>query len=81
MRLRAIAATAVLATLALRADVTVAQINELSANDVKSSKPTPRTASGRPDLSGYWKGTRDTKPGGNIGKDLPGWKLPLTAAC
>ena len=31
-------------------------------------------------LSGYWKGTRETKPGGNIGKDLPGWKLPLTPA-
>ena len=38
------------------------------------------TAHGKrtPDLSGYWKGTRDTRPGGNIGKDLPGWKLPLT---
>src|SRR5215472_1395971 len=35
---------------------------------------------GHPDFSGYWKGTRDTKPGGNIGKDLPGWKLPLTPA-
>ena len=37
-------------------------------------------ASGRPDFSGYWKGTSDTKPVGNIGKDLPGWKLPLTPA-
>ena len=43
-------------------------------------KPTPRTADGHPDLSGYWKGTRDTTPGGNIGKDLPGFKLPLTPA-
>lgn len=54
----------------------------LTVVDVKSAtpRPTPRTASGRPDLSGYWKGTRDTRPGGNIGKDLPGWKLPLTPA-
>ena len=27
---------------------------------------THRTADGHPDLSGYWKGTRDTKPGGNM---------------
>src|SRR3984957_20676123 len=44
------------------------------------SKPTPRTADGHPDLSGYWKGDRKTKPVGNIGKDLPGFKLPLTPA-
>ncbi len=35
---------------------------------------------GHPDLNGYWKGTRDTKPAGNIAKDLPGLKLPLTPA-
>ena len=54
----------------------------LTVEDVKSAtpRPTPRTAGGRPDLSGYWKGTRDTRPVGNIGKDLPGWKLPLTPA-
>jgi hypothetical protein len=43
-------------------------------------KPTPRTADGHPDLNGYWKGTRDTVPVGNIAKDLPGLKLPLTPA-
>src|SRR5690348_18227288 len=48
--------------------------------DFKSTKPTPRTADGRPDLSGFWRGTRETQPGGNIGKDLPGFKLPLTPA-
>lgn len=43
-------------------------------------RPVPRDAAGHPDLSGYWKPIRDkTKPGGNIGKDLPGFKLPLTA--
>src|SRR5580704_17742453 len=54
----------------------------LTAVDDKTvtPKPAPRTAVGRPDLSGYWKGTRDTRPGGNIGKDLPGFKLPLTPA-
>jgi len=44
------------------------------------SKPTPRTADGHPDLDGFWKGDRKTKPVGNIGKDLPGFKLPLTPA-
>jgi hypothetical protein len=43
-------------------------------------KPAPRTADGHPDLSGFWRGTKATQPGGNIGKDLPGFKLPLTAA-
>src|SRR5438552_856042 len=59
-----------------------AQERSLTAVDDKSAKPkpTPRTADGHPDLSGYWKGTRDTMPGGNIGKDLPGLKLPLTPA-
>src|SRR2546428_8305394 len=56
--------------------------SSLTAVDVKSAKPkpAPRTADGHPDLSGYWKGTRDTIPVGNIGKDLPGLKLPLTPA-
>jgi hypothetical protein len=41
-------------------------------------KPTPRAADGRPDFNGFWKGDRKTKPVGNIGKDLPGFKLPFT---
>lgn len=54
---------------------------ELTAPEPTGPKrPAPRMADGRPDLSGYWKGTRDTKPGGNIAKDLPGLKLPLTPA-
>ena len=52
----------------------------LTAPDVKSTKPAPRTTGGHPDLSGYWKGTRETKPVGNIAKDLPGLKLPFTPA-
>src|ERR1700693_6431939 len=51
----------------------------LTAPDVKSTRPAPRL-SGHPDLSGYWKGTRETKPVGNIAKDLPGLKLPFTPA-
>ncbi len=52
----------------------------LTAPDVKSFKPAPRTADGHPDLSGFWKGTRDTKPVGNLAKDIPGLKLPFTPA-
>src|ERR1700751_2980449 len=40
----------------------------------------PRTPDGHPDLNGFWKGTRDTKPVGNIAKDQPGLKLPFTPA-
>jgi hypothetical protein len=43
-------------------------------------KPTPRTADGHPDLSGHWRTEPGTRPIGNIGKDLPGFKLPLTPA-
>jgi hypothetical protein len=42
--------------------------------------PTPRGADGHPDLNGFWKGSLATSPVGNIGKDLPGFKLPLTVA-
>ena len=62
-------ATTILAMLALSCVGVFAQgANSLTAVDVKSAIPAPRTADGHPDLSGYWKGTRDTKPGGNIGK-------------
>lgn len=44
------------------------------------TKPAPRTADGHPDLNGYWKGSRQTKPVGNIAKDLPGFELPFTPA-
>jgi hypothetical protein len=57
------------------------QERSLTEADTKTpTAPTPRTADGHPDFSGYWKGTRDTVPVGNIGKDLPGHKLPLTPA-
>ena len=42
--------------------------------------PTPRTADGHPDLTGSWRDDGNAKPHGNIGKDLPGFKLPFTAA-
>jgi hypothetical protein len=68
--------------LLLFATASFGQDNPLTAVDVKSAKrrAAPRMADGHPDFSGYWKGTRDTTPGGNIGKDLPGFKLPLTPA-
>jgi hypothetical protein len=68
------------AALVLAASPGFAQDGGLTATDVKSTKQVPRMADGHPDFSGYWKGTRDTKPGGNIAKDLPGLKLPLTPA-
>src|SRR6202041_491438 len=45
-----------------------------------ASAPAPKTADGHPDFNGFWKGTKDTVPGGNIAKDLPGLKRPLTPA-
>ncbi|MGZ3274057.1 MAG: hypothetical protein ACXWKY_13410 [Caulobacteraceae bacterium] len=41
--------------------------------------PTPRLADGHPDLSGFWKPVKEKgKPGGNMGKDYPGFQLPFT---
>jgi hypothetical protein len=46
-----------------------------------ASKPAPRLPDGHPDFTGYWKPVRQPgKPTGNIGRDLPGFKLPLTPA-
>ena len=69
--------TALPAILALAA---MTAFGQMTVPDFKSDKPTPRTAGGHPDLSGYWKGTRETKPVGNLAKDLPGLKLPLSPA-
>ena len=80
LRERVFAAAAVL--LLAVAAVLVAQERPMQLDDTKVPKgrPAPRMANGKPDFSGYWKGTTQTRPGGNIGKDLPGWKLPLTPA-
>jgi hypothetical protein len=57
------------------------QAEGLLGDDVSASAaPTPRTSDGHPDFSGFWKGSHATKPVGNIGKDLPGFVLPLTPA-
>jgi hypothetical protein len=50
--------------------------------DVTSpSEATPRQADGHPDLTGFWKGIKETgKPIGNIGRDEPGYVLPFTDA-
>ena len=77
MRFRATTAVALLVLVFLPAR---AAAQGLTAPDVRSSKPAPRTADGHPDLSGYWRGLRDTTPVGNIAKDLPGHKLPFTPA-
>ena len=75
--------------LAVPAALLVAYLPALAQDDfngLTASQPTgkskaaPRDAAGHPDLTGFWEGDRATKPVGNIGKDLPGFKLPLTAA-
>jgi len=66
------------ATMALTSSLGFAQ--GLTVPDFVSKKPTPRTPDGHPDLNGFWKGTRETKPVGNIAKDLPDHKLPFTPA-
>jgi len=45
-----------------------------------AQKPAPPTPDGHPDLTSFWKGSRATKPVSKMGKDLAGFKLPLTAA-
>lgn len=40
----------------------------------------PRMGNGHPDFSGYWIPSRTDKPVGNLGKDIPGYKLPFTEA-
>ncbi|MGA2728442.1 MAG: hypothetical protein ABSE96_11545 [Terracidiphilus sp.] len=55
-------------------------VSEFSRNEAEvPTGPAPRI-DGHPDLSGYWLPSRKDKPVGNIGKDLPGFKLPFTAA-
>ncbi len=78
-----IAIAALICALAWLAPAMAAAGQERSLTEVDRktpSGPTPRTADGHPDFSGYWKGTKDTVPVGNIGKDLPDHKLPLTPA-
>lgn len=42
---------------------------------------TPRGLDGKPDFTGLWRPVREQgKPGGNLGKDYPGFQLPYTAA-
>jgi len=42
---------------------------------------TPRGADGKPDFTGFWRPVREKgKPGGNLGKDYPDFRLPYTEA-
>jgi len=61
-------------------DTTGRENSPFSRNEADLPKgPAPRTAQGQPDLSGYWIPSRKDKPVGNLGKDLPGYKLPFTS--
>ena len=51
----------------------------LSVPDYKSNKPAPRLGK-HVDLSGFWRGTSETKPVGNIYKDLPNHQPSFTPA-
>ena len=69
------------AAISMMSMATVASAQSLTdAPKPASTKPVPRLPDGHPDFNGYWKGMRDTVPVGNIAKDLPGLKLPLTPA-
>jgi hypothetical protein len=62
-------------------DATGRANSPFSRNEADLPKgPAPRLA-GHPDLSGYWIPSHapKDKPVGNLGKDLPGYKLPFTA--
>lgn len=75
-------AAGTLATHAMAQDDGGREHARLSAADAAARdphRPVPRDQAGHPDLTGFWKPIRDkTRPGGNIGKDLPGFKLPFT---
>lgn len=61
-------------------DVTGRENSPFSRNEADLPKgPAPRLGE-HPDLSGYWIPSRKDKPVGNLGKDIPGYKLPFTAA-
>ena len=60
--------------------IAAAVVGMLAPAAAQPAKPAPRTPDGHPDFNGFWKNVRGTTPVGNIGKDLPGFKLPLTPA-
>jgi hypothetical protein len=61
-------------------DTTGRENAPFSRNEADLPKgPAPRLGD-RPDFSGYWVPSKKDKPVGNLGKDLPGYKLPFTAA-
>ncbi|MBL8266113.1 hypothetical protein [Steroidobacter sp.] len=74
------------AVLTVFAQVALAQSYPASAElllgkDYRGPKvATPRDAQGKPLLTGYWKLLHEPgKPDGNLGKDLPKFKLPYSA--
>jgi len=61
-----------------QADTTGRANSPFSRNEADLPKgPAPRLSE-HPDLSGYWIPSKKDRPTGNLGKDLPGFKLPFT---
>lgn len=59
-------------------DTTGRASSPFSRNEADLPKgPAPRLGD-HPDLSGYWIPSKKDRPTGNLGKDLPGYKLPFT---
>jgi hypothetical protein len=82
MRFAAVTACLIVAASAAIAAPPPAEESPLFGNEPAGpAQPTPRLGDGHPDFTGFWKSLHEKgKPIGNIGRDLPDFKLPFTPA-
>ena len=59
-------------------DTTGRANSPFSRNEADLPKGPAFRLGAHPDLSGYWVPSRKDRPVGNLGKDLPAYKLPFT---